>query len=141
MRRASTAATGARPAAAQEGQRSPEVEALPLLVPGARLHDLGAVVEDCVKECLPGSTESVGDFLRLATREDVALLPFGDVGAPPLDEVVREALAETSPFCAHDLGQALEVRIEQTEQPVEGGIVAAMRSRGDQDEVPRCGAG
>ena len=49
---------GARPAAAQEGQRPPEVETLPLLVPSAGFDDLGAVVEDFVEECLPVSAES-----------------------------------------------------------------------------------
>ena len=132
---------GARRAAAQEGQRPPEVETLPLLVPSAGFDDLGAVVEDFVEECLPVSAERVGELLRLATREDVALVPFGDVGAPSLDEVVREALAETSAFRARDLRQTLEVRGEQAEQPVEGSVVAAVRSRGEQDEVPRCAAG
>ena len=45
---------GARPGAAQERQRSPEVEALPHLVPGACGHDLGAVIEDVVEEGFPG---------------------------------------------------------------------------------------
>ena len=107
---------GARPRAAQEGQRPPEVEPLSLLVPGARLHDLRAVVEDVVEERLPGSAELVGELLRLATREDVALVPLRDVGTPSLDEVVREALAETFALPAGGLRQALEVRGEQTEQ-------------------------
>ena len=132
---------GARPGAAQEGQRPPEVETLPLLVPGARLHDLGAVVEDVVEEPLPGSAELVREFLRLATREEVALVPLRDVGPPPLDEVIREALAETFALPAGGLRQSLEVRGEQAEQPVEGSVVATVRSRGEQDEVLGCVVG
>ena len=44
---------GARRRAAKERQRSPEVQALPPLFAGARLHRLGAVVEDAVEERLP----------------------------------------------------------------------------------------
>ena len=126
-----------RPAASKQRQRSPEVEALPLLVTGARLDDLGAVVEDVVEERLPGAAELVRQFLRLAAREDVAVSPLGEVGTPPLDEVVREALAEPRAFGARDLGQTLEVAGEQAEQPVEGSVIAAVRRRGEHDEVPR----
>ena len=132
---------GARPGATQQSKGPPEVETLPLLVPGARLHDLGAVVEDVVEERLPGSAELVGELLRLAAREDVALVPLRDIGPPSLDEVVREALAETFALPAGGLRQALEVRGEQAEQPVEGSVVAAVRSRGEEDEVTSCAVG
>ena len=130
-----------RPAASKQRQRSPEVEALPPLVTGARLDDLGAVVEYVVEERLPGAAELVREFLRFAAREDVAVAPLGEVGTPPLDEVVREALAEPRAFRARHLGQALEVGGEQAEQPVEGRVVAAVRRRGEHDEVPRRAAG
>ena len=126
---------GLDPAQRRRASVPQEVESLPLLVPGARLHDLGAVVEDVVEECLPGAAELVGKLLRLAAREDVALVPLRDVGAPPLDEVVREALAETFALPARGLRQALEVRGEQAEQPVEGSVVAAVGRRGEEDEV------
>ena len=132
---------GARPGAAQEGQRPPEVEALPALVPRSGFDDLGAVVEDVVEECLPGAAEPVGELLRLAARKEVALAPFREVGAPPLDEVPREAPAETCALRARGVRQTLEVRGEQAEEPVEGGVVAAVRGRGEQDEVPRRAAG
>ena len=131
----------ARPGAAQQRQRSPEIEALPHLVPGACRHDLGAVIEDVIEERFPGSGELVGEFPRFATREDVALVPLSDVGAPSLDEVPRKSVAKTFARRARDLRQPLEVRGEQAEQPVEGGVIAAVRSRREQDEVPRCGAG
>ena len=132
---------GARPGAAQEGQRPPEVEALPQRVPRPGFDDLGAVVEDVVEERLPGAAEPVGDLLRLAAREEVALAPFREVGAPPLDEVPREAPAETCALRARGVRQTLEVRGEQAEEPVEGVVVAAVRGRGEQDEVPRRAAG
>ncbi len=132
---------GARPGAAQEGQGPPEVEALPALVPGARLHDLGAVVEDVVEERLPGAAELVGDLLRLAAREEAALAPLREVGAPSLDEVARETGAETGALRARGVRQPLEVRGEQAEEPVEGAVVAAVRGRGEQDEMPRWAAG
>ena len=132
---------GARPGAAKERQRSPEVETLPLLVTRTRLDNFGAVVEHVVEERFPGAAELVGEFLRFATREDVAVAPLGDVGAPPLDEVVREALAKTRALGARDLRQTLEVRGEQAEQPVERGVIAAVRSRREHHEVPRRAVG
>ena len=68
-------------------------------------------------------------------------MPLGDVGAPSLNEVPRKSVAKTFARRARDLRQPLEVRREQAEQPVEGGVIATMRSRREQDEVPRCGAG
>ena len=68
-------------------------------------------------------------------------MPLRDVGTPSLDEVVREALAETFALPAGGLRQALEVRGEQAEQPVEGSVVTTVRSRGEQDEVPGCAVG
>ena len=132
---------GARPGAAQERQGSPEVEALPQLVPGVGLHDLGAVIEDTVEEGFPGSGELVGELPRFAARKNVALMPLSEVGTPSLDEVPGETVAETCAVRARDLGQALEFRREQAEKPVERGVIAAVRSRREQDEVPRCGAG
>ena len=129
---------GARAAAPQQRQRPPEVETLPLLVTGVRLDDLGAVVEDIVEERLPGAAELVGELLRLSAREDVAIVPLRDVGPPSLDEVVREAFAETLALPAGGFRQALEVRGKQAEQPVEGSVVAAVRSGGEHDEVSRC---
>src|SRR5262249_21511029 len=127
----------ARPGAAQERQCPPEVEALAQLVAGFRLDDLGAVVEDVVEKILPRAAQGVRQFLRRAAREDVALVPLGDVGASPLDKVVREALAETFPLGAHEVCEALEVRGEEAEQPVEGGVVSAVRGRREEDEVTK----
>ena len=129
---------GARATAAQQRQRSPEVETLAPLVTGVRFDDLGAVVEDIIEERLPGTAELVSELLRLSAREDVAIVPLRDVGAPSLDEVVREAFAETLAFPAGGLRQALEVRGKQTEQSVEGSVVAAVRSGGEHDEVSCC---
>ena len=126
-----------RPGAAQERQRSPEIEALPPLVPGARLHDLGAVVQHVVEKRLPGAAEPVGEFPRFAARKEVALAPLRDVGPPALDEVLRQALAESFALRARGLREALEVGIQQTEEPVEGCVVAAVRRGRQQDEVPR----
>ena len=132
---------GARAAAAQQRQRPPEVETLSLLVTGVRLDDLGAVVEDIVEERLPGAAELVGELLGLSAREDVAIVPLREVGPPSLDEVVREAFAETLALPAGGLRQALEVRGKQAEQPVEGSVVAAVRSGGEHDEVSRRAGG
>ena len=94
-----------------------------------------------VEERLPGAAELVGELLRLAAREEAALAPLREVGAPSLDEVARQALAETCALRARGVRQTLEVRGEQPEEPVEGVVAAAVRGRGEQDEMPRCAAG
>ena len=134
---------GARPGAAQEGQRPPEVETLSPLVPGARLHDLGAVIEDGVEKRLPGSGELVGEFPRFAAREEVAVVPLGNVGPAPLHEVPRQTGAEPVARRTRGFRQAFEVRRQQAEQAVERGVVAAVRRRREQDEgaAPRCRPG
>ena len=55
------------------------------------LDDRSAVVEHSVEELLPRTGELVGQLLGLAAREEVALLPLGDVGTATLDEVVATA--------------------------------------------------
>ena len=87
----------ARCGTAQQGEGAPEVQALLLGIPLAAGDDLGAVVEHGVEETVPGAGEPVGQFFGLPPREEVGLLPLGDVGPPALDEVVAEAGPQAVP--------------------------------------------
>jgi hypothetical protein len=64
---------------------------------------------------------------------------FGDVGAPALDKGICEAFSRFLPLGAEDVRKPHETGIEESELPVEGCVVSAVRGSGQQDEVARGG--
>src|ERR1019366_2880795 len=112
-----------------------EVEPLAAFVrPGTPDH-LGTVVENRAEELLPCTGQPIGQLLGLATSEKLTLLPFRNIRAAALDEMLGQAVAQPQAIVARRGRQVREIPIEQAEQPKERLLVAAVRGRGEQDHV------
>ena len=95
--------------------------------------------EDVVEEGAVDRTEPVGSLLVLAFREGrIGLQVMTDVASTTLDQVAGELA--TDPFTTGAVQvcrEVGEVLVQQAQQRAEGVLVAAVRGRGDQQDVTR----
>ncbi|MNZ26331.1 hypothetical protein D3C78_435190 [compost metagenome] len=100
-----------------------------------RLTDqFAGVVEHRVEQRPPGAAELVGGFRRLALREAGAVLPFADIDAAALHQMVAQLLVQRMVGAAHLL-EAGEGLVQQAEQVVVGVLVATVRGGGEQHQM------
>ena len=127
----------ARAERAQEAERRPPADALAARV-GARLvHRLAREVEHAVEQRPLVWREAVGLVLGLAIGERrVVLHEVADVRPPPLDEVAGQPPPVGLAVRAGEIvGQIGEVRLEERQQRAERVRLAAVRRRGDEDQM------
>ena len=124
---------GRRADAPHQRQRAPECKPAAALIGASALDDAKAIVEHGIVECSVVVVELVGPLGGLVAREDALLAPVaaGDVDPPPLHEMAREPRA-VRVAVERAFGKSA---IEQAEQPIEGRLVAAVRRRGEQDQM------
>jgi len=120
--------------AAHQRQCAPEGEPSPTLVGSGAFYDAEAVIEHCIVEGPVLRAQIVSTLGRFVAREGPLFTPVspGDVDPAPLHKVAGEA---NPGGLAFERG-AREFVIEQVEQAVERGLVAAVRRRGQQEKVP-----
>jgi len=124
---------GARQQRAQDCNCGPMPD--PLLwspEPASVFERLAAVVQDIGEEALIGSREFVPSLLGFSFRKwRLRAEPLLDIPAPPLDEGGNERLA------IERFGRiTIEARIEQAQQRTKALLDAAVRRRGDEDDMP-----
>ena len=125
---------GTRGGASKQCERGPPGHALLELRPALGAADHGSRVgEHIVEERAPFAGQPVGRLAAFAHGKAGVVLPLGDVAAAALHEVPREFLAQSPPRIALGrVGEFGELRLQQAQKIVEGGVVARMR-RGGQE--------
>ena len=129
---------GARRNTAQQCERGPVTYPSPSLRPVGIGRVLAREGEDVVEELAVGGTEPVLGFLVLALgKRRVGIEIVADIGAAALDEVAGEPAPNAFPFDTIEvLRQIGEIFPEQVQERAERRFVAAVRSRGHQQDVP-----
>jgi len=120
--------------ATHQRQCAPEGEPSPTLVRPSAFDDAEAIVEHRIVEA-PVLRAQIGSTLGcFVARESPLFTPVspGDVDPPPLHKVAGEV--DTGGLAVER--SACEFVIKQTEQAIECGLVAAVRRRGQQEQVP-----
>ena len=114
-------------------ERAPESKPAPPLVRAGAFNDPKTVIEHGIMKGAVGRIEVVRLVLCFMPGEDAIFAPFvrNDVDPAPLHEMARQPGT-----CGIGIdGIRRESLIKETEQPVEGGLVAAVRRRGKKNEV------
>lgn len=88
-----------------------------------------------MEKLVPFASESIGELFGFAFWKELSFFPFCNIGAAALDEVASQAFAQAFSFIAGGLFERGEGRIEEGEQAMKGGFVAAMGCCGEQNDV------
>jgi len=128
-----SAAAGDEPTQRISAKWAPEGEPSPTLVRPSAFDDAEAIVEHRIVEAPVLRAQIVSTLGCFVVRESPLFTPVspGDVD-PPLHKVAGEV--DTGGLAVER--SACEFVIKQTEQAIECGLVAAVRRRGQQEQVP-----
>ncbi len=128
----------ARGQGAQQGEGRPPTHALAMAIAAGGIgHRLAGVAQHPLEQAAIPLAEAIGGVAVIALGEGrIGVEVVANVTAPALDEMGGQAAAVSLVLRAAQVaGQIGKRRIEQFQQRAEGRFIAAMRRRGDEDEM------